>query len=567
MPRPMRTPRHAPWRLVAALALVIASALAPVPALASELGDDIAWLAVRVAATADPDPAVSILGAPASPTGAWYRLDDPRLANEYAVYDATLARQGGSTAYASCTQAVCAVLGCTMDLRSCTLAVSRNSQSFMAYIPTQPGLYREVTGCGMDGLEPGDILCNDWHTAIYVGNAAARERFPKTGGNVYEAHYFGGKYPAISTWGSTNGFRVFRPVARRQGDAFPDYEALVGERRHREPEPATQDATAHEETPAVPAAAQDVEASADGDDGGQDVPQHAAQGTLSVAVSSSDQGITSGNDAYSLGGATFDVFSDEGLETRVASLVTGDDGTSEAVTLDAGEYWVAMTGAPSGFSSDAVPRRTEVTADADATVGVPLPPVTADADGAVSLVDADTGGHVAQGEASLSGAAVTLVRDGSDQTVSGTTDHSGHVRCDSALPIGIWHVHVNQFPQGYVAGQDADATVTVATDGSVSATDVPCEAERHVLDASGASIRELAASALSGTAGGRLVVANVSAGPVVRDGVSYQPGTVVYDGTPTRLELPCGSYRVSMVASDAAMALDVGNRTVVVEVG
>lgn len=226
----------------AACALALAS-MAPVTAHAlpsSQVtpdphAEDAAWLAVQMAATATPEAAIGTLGEPGGPLGAWYRLADSRLDNEYAVYDATLAAWGGSTAYASCTQAVCAALGATLDTECCTEWPSKNSENFYEYIQRRTDIYTEVTGAGIGDLMPGDVLVTTWHTAMFVGNELAREKFPNTNGNMYEAFYHGRKYPAISLWTGVNGFRVFRPTARGAdgvgGRYYPDYESLVNSSR------------------------------------------------------------------------------------------------------------------------------------------------------------------------------------------------------------------------------------------------------------------------------------------------------------------------------------------------
>lgn len=186
-------------------------------------GDAVAWLAVQVASTASPEEPL------VAPSGAWSRLDDPRLYNEYAVCDATLNSWQGNGALASCAQAVAMVVSATMDPNAAPMAVSENEDTTLAYFSSHPMLYQEVKVSSMDELKPGDILNNDWHAAIYVGTELAQTKFPGTNGNVFEAHYVGTKYPAISHYDSVSDFRVFRPLGYNVGaqHALLDYESLV----------------------------------------------------------------------------------------------------------------------------------------------------------------------------------------------------------------------------------------------------------------------------------------------------------------------------------------------------
>lgn len=208
-----------------------AQAQAANPAQVTGLGNEVAWLATQCAATASPE---SRLKSPNH--DAWAKLQDPRLDHLYAVMDNTLGKWGGNMAYASCTQAACGVLAATVDTGFGTIEASADPQSFLAYCQklAGQGILEDVTSVGYNGVEPGDILCTNTHTAIWVGNDMAQTKFSSTDGNLYEADYAVGVYPGIDHYTQDDfnylGFHVFRPLAQNvSGDRqFPDYRTLVG---------------------------------------------------------------------------------------------------------------------------------------------------------------------------------------------------------------------------------------------------------------------------------------------------------------------------------------------------
>lgn len=183
------------------------------------VGVELARLAVKASATASPE---CRLQAPNHDV--WQKLDDSRLSTLYYLNDHTLRVWGGNTALASCTQAAAAVVGAVLDPDIAAQGGgSQGPQQFMAWCESHPDVYRKVAARGMSDLEPGDVLCTSGHTAIYVGNAIAREKYPNTDGNLYEAAYGPALYPGIDHCTDDDfsymGYTVFRPIAKAKNPA------------------------------------------------------------------------------------------------------------------------------------------------------------------------------------------------------------------------------------------------------------------------------------------------------------------------------------------------------------
>lgn len=197
----------------------------------STAGEDIAELAVYMAATALPD--TRIQGPTNDP---WLNQEpaasmfksDKRLKNELTIVDATLKAWGGNPAYASCCQAACAVIAAAADpdIASSNGDGTRAYQkgdggslgpdATRAYCKGRTDLYTEIDDPTMDTLKPGDLLISKTHVMIYVGNEAAQKRFAGTTAYIYEASFNDGEGGSCECWfpGLTEhdleGFTAFR---------------------------------------------------------------------------------------------------------------------------------------------------------------------------------------------------------------------------------------------------------------------------------------------------------------------------------------------------------------------
>ncbi len=85
-------------------------------------------------------------------------------------------------------------------------------------------------------------------------------------------------------------------------------------------------------------------------------------GKLKLRKTSGNEAITSGNECYSLAGATYGVYSDEGCSNEVATLTTGEDGASNEVELNQGTYWVKEKTPGKGYALDEEAHRVDVQA-------------------------------------------------------------------------------------------------------------------------------------------------------------------------------------------------------------
>lgn len=200
------------------------------------LGDEIAWLAVQMAGVASDYPGVEGDSLYAPNANPWTKIDDPRLAKEFAIMDLEeeICPQL-NCAYASCNQAACAVLAAVVDMDMLPHdEASGGPANMLAYLSTHPETWMRVDASSTDDLRPGDVLVHTGHTAIYVGNEAARQRFPETSACVYQAGYREGihaRYPQLDEGGYDRGYSVFRAIRRNTESEYPmiDYRAIIAE--------------------------------------------------------------------------------------------------------------------------------------------------------------------------------------------------------------------------------------------------------------------------------------------------------------------------------------------------
>lgn len=205
---------------------------------ATDPGDDIAELAVYMAATASPEERIE--GVQDDP---WVDIGDDRLDNLVTIMDATLGAWGGNNAYASCCQAACGVIAAAADPDIAPSAWPENGSGSGRppglipddpwekgmggsagpnatewYMSSRSDLYQKVgEDLSESELEPGDVLVSNTHVMIYVGNEAAQKRFSGTDANCYEAAFndgVGGSgtcyYAGLTYRSDFSGFRVFR---------------------------------------------------------------------------------------------------------------------------------------------------------------------------------------------------------------------------------------------------------------------------------------------------------------------------------------------------------------------
>ena len=140
---------------------------------------------------------------------------------------------------------------------------------------------------------------------------------------------------------------------------------------------------------------------------GQDLGQFFAElavGNGKIQKSSSNTTVTSGNDCYSLSGATYGVYSDKGCTKSVATLTTNANGNTDTVELRAATYYVKETKAPKGFQLDKNVYTMTVKAGETTTLKVSDTPKVTDTLVELFKIDMETSKATPQGNASLEGA-------------------------------------------------------------------------------------------------------------------------------------------------------------------
>ena len=140
---------------------------------------------------------------------------------------------------------------------------------------------------------------------------------------------------------------------------------------------------------------------------GQDLGQfwaNLAVGNGNLQKSSTNTGITRGNDCYSLSGATYGVYSDKGCTKSAATLTTDGNGNTNTVELRAGTYYVKETKAPKGFQLDKTVHTLTVKVGETTTLKVSDTPKATNTQIELFKLDMDTSKGTPQGNAALEGA-------------------------------------------------------------------------------------------------------------------------------------------------------------------
>jgi len=134
-------------------------------------------------------------------------------------------------------------------------------------------------------------------------------------------------------------------------------------------------------------------------------------GNAKLVKTSSNAKLTGGNNSYSLAGAQYTIFEDEDCKVvaknsagKNAVITTKADGSSDAIELETGVYYIKETKAPKGFTLDKKVRSISISKDKTTTITLQDAPVH----GKLSLLlrkeDRELEAGKAQGDASLAGA-------------------------------------------------------------------------------------------------------------------------------------------------------------------
>lgn len=184
-------------------------------------GEDIARLAVQIAPTATPTNRLGVATPHTRPT-------DSRCAAYLAVHDAVWNRvfkgrySYNYPYYASCAPAVMKVIQYSnADVNMDVLP----SGSQYRYFQSSP-LWTQVTVSGNPSFDsickPGDVITRPGHTMLYVGNDLVRERFPNSGGGMWEAAQTARLLPGITggQHGGAAGWYIFRLVPHKNPHVY-----------------------------------------------------------------------------------------------------------------------------------------------------------------------------------------------------------------------------------------------------------------------------------------------------------------------------------------------------------
>lgn len=178
-------------------------------------------------------------------------------------------------------------------------------------------------------------------------------------------------------------------------------------------------------------------------------------GWIELAKSSANTEITDGNPCYSLEGAVYGVFSDEGCADKVTEMRTDGSGHAKSGLLAPGRWWVKETDAPAGYAPDTKPYPVSVSPGKTSKVNggsVTDRPLNDPADMLLGKVDADTMKNAPEGMASLSCAEFTA------QFYGGLYDTAEQAQA-SGGPLRTWVMRTDE--DGYASlllGEDSFAT-------------------------------------------------------------------------------------------------------------
>ena len=289
--------------------------------------------------------------------------------------------------------------------------------------------------------------------------------------------------------------------------------------------------------------------------------------TVTLTKTSADVSITQGNSAYSLAGATYNVYKGtSGTGSVVATFTTDEAGHATLSTpLEDGTYSVKEVTPPKGYKLDTKVYTFTING-ADTSLSVEDEPGTLTLK--LKKKDSQTG-STPQGNASLAGAVYQVSYQKGGQTVTEelTSDASGNLGTLEGLPLGTVTVKELTAPEGYrldteVHTYTVDGSQLVGDTYTLEVDDLTEDVQRG-----GLTIQKLDSE--TGTTpqgdasleGISFEIVNNSQNTVVVNGNTAQPGQVAMTittnsaGVATTGEsaLPYGEYTVREVSTNDSM--------------
>lgn len=210
-------------------------------------------------------------------------------------------------------------------------------------------------------------------------------------------------------------------------------------------------------------------------------------GSAKLQKTSSMSDITKNNDCYSLKGAEYSVYNNSSLSaaSKVGTLITDENGNSNTLNLNVGDYYVKETTAPKGYALDKKVYPITIKAGETYTLKVSDNPTMDPVGVLLGKVDKETNLNKPEGSLPLEGALFTVkfyagVQMDSDPAVSGKTatrswvfrtNENGMCRLEekflvsgdalyksptgnSTFPIGTVTIQETQAPEGYLINPD-----------------------------------------------------------------------------------------------------------------
>lgn len=289
--------------------------------------------------------------------------------------------------------------------------------------------------------------------------------------------------------------------------------------------------------------------------------------TVTLTKTSADVSITQGNSAYSLAGATYNVYKGtSGTGSVVATFTTDEAGHATLSTpLEDGTYSVKEVTPPKGYKLDT--KVYTFTIDgSDTSLSVEDEPGTLTLK--LKKKDSQTG-STPQGNASLAGAVYQVSYQKGGQTVTEelTSDSSGNLGTLEGIPFGTITIKELSAPEGYrldtqVHTYTVDGNQLTGDVYELEVTDLAEEVQRGGLtiqkkDSQTGTTPQGDAS----LAGITFEIVNESQNPVVVNGSTAAPGQVAMTITTNASgvaatgenALPYGDYTVREVASNDSM--------------
>ena len=296
-------------------------------------------------------------------------------------------------------------------------------------------------------------------------------------------------------------------------------------------------------------------------------PQQPKEYTVTLTKTSADVSITQGNSAYSLAGATYNVYEGtSGTGSVVATFTTDEAGHATLSTpLEDGTYSVKEVTPPKGYKLDTKVYTFTING-ADTSLSVEDEPGTLTL--RLKKEDSQTG-STPQGNASLAGAVYQVSYQLGGQTVTEelTSDAQGNLGTLEGIPFGTITVKELTAPEGYRLDTEVH---TYTVDGSQLTGDVyELEVTDLEEDVQRGGLTIQKKDSQTGTTpqgdasleGIQFEIVNQSQNPVVVNGSTAQPGQVAMTITTNSAgvaatgenALPYGDYTVREVATNDSM--------------